>query len=61
MGFKEVGSEGVKCVQNHSASQGIHRLFLWIPKVYYHIYNGRPLDPIMSQENPVHAMSFKSI
>jgi hypothetical protein len=42
-------SEAASC----AATQELASI-LWDWKVYYHVHNDYPLDPILSQINPVH-------
>lgn len=50
----------------HSASweansrSAIHDIaqLLWYPKVYYSVQKGPPVDPVLSQINPVHTFTF---
>jgi hypothetical protein len=41
---------------SHSASKEIPGP-LWNPKIQYCVYNSPPLDPILSQMNPVHILT----
>jgi len=40
---------------SHSASQEIPRL-LWNPEFHFRLHNSLPLDPNLSQMNPVHTL-----
>jgi len=46
--------------KSHSVIQKIHHTFVTV-KGHYHIYNSKPLAPLLSQMNPVHPTSLRSI